>query len=175
MPSQPTSQTVYRRDGTSQIGRLRPALDPASVAVDERSLKDLLAFARQYASELIYFAVENETVQAMGDWSGFLGTDSDLDEIVAFMTNPSACSPDIVRRYSRPHVVLFLTFLHLLRQAQDQLNTLTRRHLDFYFQQALAMTKRAGQPDHVNVLIDVAPDTDQYRLPAGTLDRKSVV
>ncbi len=169
MPTQPTSQTVYRRDGTSQTGRLRPALDPASVAVDERSLKDLLAFARQYAHELVYFAVENETVQAMGDWSGFLGTDSDLDEIVAFMTNPAACSPDIVQRYSRPHVVLFLTFLHLLRQAQGQLNTLTRRHLDFYFQQALAMTKRAGQPDHVNVLVDVSPDTEQYLLPAGTL------
>lgn len=169
MPSQPTSQSVYRRDGTSQTDRLRPALDPASISVDERSLKDLLVFARQYANELVYFAVEDETVQAMGDWSGFLGADQDLDEVVAFMTDPSACSPDVVRRYSRPHVVLFLTFLHLLRQAQDQLNTLTRRHLDYYFQQALAMTKRAGQPDHVNVLVDLSPDTEQYLLPAGTL------
>lgn len=126
-------------------------------------------FARQYANELVYFAVQDETVQAMGDWSGFLGADSDLDEIVAFMRDPSACSPDVVRRYSRPHVVLFLTFLYLLRQTQDQLNTLTRRHLDFYFQQALAMTKRAGQPDHVNVLVDVSPDTEQYLLPAGAL------
>lgn len=169
MPSQPTSQSVYRRDGTSQTDRLRPALDPASISVDERSLKDLLVFARQYANELVYFAVKDETVQAMGDWSGFLGTDPDLDEIVAFMTDPSACSPDIVRRYSRPHVVLFLTFLHLLHQAQDQLNTLTSRHLDYYFQQALAMTKRAGQPDHVNVLVDLSPDTKQYLLPAGAL------
>lgn len=169
MPSQSTNQSVNRRDGTSQADRLRPALDPDSVSVDERSLKDWLVFARQYANELVYFAVKDETVQAMGDWSGLLGTDSDLDEIVAFMRDPSACPPDVVRRYSRPHVVLFLTFLHLLCQAQDQLNTLTRRHLDYYFQQALAMTKRAGQPDHVNVLVDLSPDTEQYLLPAGTL------
>lgn len=171
MLHQSTNPSWSQRDGTSQAGRTHASLDPAYVSVDERSLKDLLAFARHYAKELVYFAVEQDTVQAMGDWSGFLGSESEaeLDDIVAFMQNPSTSSSNQTQRYSRPHVVLFLTFLQLLRSAQDQLNTLTRRHLDFYYQQALRVTKRPGMPDHAAVLVDVSPNTEQFLLPTGTL------
>jgi hypothetical protein len=155
-----------QRDGTSQAGRVLTALDPDYVSVDERSFRDLLAFAREYAKELVYYDDEDQDV---GDWSAFLDPKWNLDDIVAFMEAPEAYSPDKARRYARPHVALFLTFLHLLAHAQDQLNTLTRRHLDFYYQQVLRLTKRPGTPDRVNVLVDLAPRTEQCLLPAGTL------
>jgi hypothetical protein len=169
-PEQAITEQPLQRDGTSQAGRRLAALDPAYVLVDERSLKDWLAFAREYAKELRYFEAANRSVQATGDdWSGFLGPDLDLDELVAFMQEPDHFSADKARLYRRPHVTLFLTFLHLLRHAQEQLNTLTRRHLDFYYRQVLGMTKKAAVPDQVNLLIDLAADTDQFLLPAGSL------
>jgi hypothetical protein len=159
----------FYRDGTSQADRVQAALDPDSISVDERSLQDLLAFARKYAKELSYFGVENDQVQAMGDWSSFLDTTLDLEEIVAFMQDPEKITDEKARTYRRPHFVLFLTFLQLLGHAQDQLNTFTRRHLDFYYQQVLRMVKRPARPDHVNVLVDLAAGTDQFLLLAGTL------
>lgn len=158
-----------QRDGSSQAERLRPSLQPDYITVDERSLQDLLAFAREYAKELQYFEVKEGQVQATADWQAFLNEDIDLDEVVAFMQDPAKFPPGKAQLYTRPHFALFLTFLQLMRHAQDQLNTLTRRHLDFYYQQVLQMSKRAGIPDQVNVLVDIAPDADQFQLPAGTL------
>ena len=169
MTDQPVFDSLLQRDGTSQAGRVQAALDPNYVLIDERSLKDLLAFAREYAKELQYFSVNDNTVQAMSDWSAFLSPELDLDEVVAFINNPEDFSPERALPYIRPHFVLFLTFLQLLRHVQDQLNTFTRRHLDFAYQQVLRMTKRPGAPDHINVLFDLTPDTEQFNLPAGTL------
>ena len=59
-----------QRDGTSQANRLQTALAPDYVAVDERSIKDLLAFAREYAKELRYYNVDNQPEE--DGWSGFL-------------------------------------------------------------------------------------------------------
>jgi hypothetical protein len=165
MPNLSTFQQWLYRDGASQAERELAALAPEYVAVDERSLKDLLAFAREYAKELVYYNADN---QAMGDWSAFLSPDLDLDEVIAFMRDPASVSPARAFGYSRPHVVLFLTFLELLRQAQDHLNTLTRRHLDFYYREVLRMTNRPGAPDQVTILVDLDEGTEHARLPAGT-------
>ena len=165
MPDNSTSQYLLRRDGTSQADRQLAALDPAYVAVDERSLKDLLAFAQQYAKELRYFNLDN---QALGDWSAFLSPDLDLDEVVAFLKAPEDFPPHRAAPFQRPHFVLFLSFLQLLRHVQDQLNTLTQRHLDFYYQQVLHMSRQAAVPDQVNILLAPATNAEQVHIPAGT-------
>ncbi len=143
------------QDGTSQAGRSQKALDPAYVAVDERSIQDLLIFSQQYAKELRYFNEHNEIA---GDWSGFIGANN-IDEIVASLNDPQ----------QRPHLALFLTFLHLLQSARAQLNDLTRRHLEFYYREALRLTSQKGQPDQVHALVELADGQNQFLLPAGTL------
>ena len=162
-------EQLLQRDGVSQAQRAQAGLDPDYVSVDERSLKDLLAFAREYARELQYFDVENQSVQAVGDWSDFLSPELDLDEIMAFMREPAKFSAEKARLYTRPHFALFLTFLQLLGHAQDHLNTLTRRHLDFYYRQVLRLVKRPGKPDQVNVLVELTPGSEQFLLPGGVL------
>ena len=70
-----------QRDGTSQNQRLAQALVPSYVAVDERSLSDLLVYARRYARLLRYYAPDNV---ANGDWVAFIEQDiSTLVSIVA--------------------------------------------------------------------------------------------
>ena len=64
-----TEPTPAQRDGTSQAARPLAALDPDYVAVDERSVRDLLAFAQDYARRLVYHPVDGS---GPGDWSGFI-------------------------------------------------------------------------------------------------------
>ena len=165
MPHNTADLPDFRRDGSSQASRVQAALAPEYVRIDERSSKDLLLFVQQYARELRYYTADN---QPAGDWSAFLG-DLNLDEVVAFMHDPTQVRPEIATRCARPHVALFLTFLHLLRHVQEHLNSLTRRHLDFYYRQVLHMTSKPGTPDRVNVLVDVTEDTAGVELVAGTL------
>jgi hypothetical protein len=166
MPNHSTDQPlVQHRDGVSQAQRRQAALAPDYIAVDERSLKDLLAFARQYAKELRYYNLHNSVE---GDWSAFLSPDLNLDEVVTFLRDPDAAPPHKAQRFRQPHFVLFLTFLQLLRHAQQQMNTLTQRHLDFYYQQVLRMSKQLAVSDQVNVVIELAAGVDQTLLPAGT-------
>src|SRR5262249_51910033 len=121
--------------------------------------------ARQYAKELRYFNLQNNPD---GDWSAFLSPDLDLDEVVAFIQDPDAAPPQKAQQFRQPHFVLFLTFLQLLRYAQQQMNALTQRHVDFYYQQVLQISKRPAVPDRVNVLLELAAGVDQALLPAGT-------
>ena len=156
------------RDGTSQAARLLDALDPGYVPIDERSIQDLLSFVRQYARELQYFDLTN---QPAGDWSAFLGVSDDdlrLSDLAAFLTDPTKFTPDSHPELYRPHLVLFLTYLKLFQAAQSQLNTIGRRHLDFYFTQVLGMAKNPATPDAVSLLLDLAAGVDAVEVPAGS-------
>lgn len=55
-----------------------------------------------------------------------------------------------------PHMALFLTFLNLMKVARDHLNTLTKRHLDFYYQEVLQLEKRPETPDKVHLIFELA-------------------
>src|SRR5271166_3766668 len=153
------------RDGASQNGRYLTALDPSYVSVDERSLKDLAAFARAYAAELKYFDPENNKE---ANWSSFFGA-IDLNKVVAFMEAPEKFNSTDYDLYRRPHFCLLLTFLKLLRHAQAELNTFTRRHLEFYYQEVLRLAPKKGIPDRVHVVIELVEGQRQFFLPSGTL------
>ena len=150
LPSMPVAH-----DGTSQTKRLSAGIEPDYyVAVDERSPRDLLAFVRQYAETLNYFDNNN---QLASDWGALSAGGSGLEPaVVEFMEAPEKFTSKEARLLNRPHFVLFLAFLKLFRLAQDRLNTLTREHLDFYFQQVLGMTRKPAIPDRVHVFVDLA-------------------
>lgn len=155
-------------NGTSQLERSIPALAPDYVSVDERSVKDLLLFAQNYASQLRYFNHDNKPD---GDWSAFLDPDllgeRELNQLVNWLNNPEASAPDPF--FTRPHFVLFLTFLQLLQTARAQLNDFTRRHLEFFYREALCLTSQTGNPDSLHVIVELAKGQNQFLLPAGTL------
>src|SRR5271166_1328647 len=153
------------RDGASQNGRYLTALDPSYVSVDERSLKDLAAFARAYAAELKYFDPENNKE---ANWSSFFGA-IDLNKVVAFMEAPEKFNSTDYDLYRRPHFCLLLTFLKLLRHAQADLNRFTRRHLEFYYQEVLRLAPKKGLPDRVHVVVELVEGQRQFFLPSGTL------
>ncbi|MDY6855088.1 MAG: baseplate J/gp47 family protein [Thermodesulfobacteriota bacterium] len=67
-----------------------------------------------------------------------------------------------------PHITLLICFLFLFQYAKDALNTLTKRHLDFYYQEVLCLKKNEQVPDKVHLLFELAENYSSYRLAKGT-------
>lgn len=67
-----------------------------------------------------------------------------------------------------PHYALFLTFLMLFRFTQTHVNTITQRHLDFYYKEVLRLQPRTAKANQVHVLGELAKQVDSYLLAQGT-------
>ncbi|NEO87355.1 MAG: hypothetical protein F6J87_24320 [Spirulina sp. SIO3F2] len=154
------------RDGISQSDRVLPALDPDSIAIDEQTVADWLQFAQNYAQNLTYF---NEQNQPDGDWSTFFAGDTqELASLLAAVEANADLDSETLAPLAKPHLVLFLTFLTLLRYPQAQFKALTQRRLDFYYRQVLQLVEKAAQPDRAHILFTLAANERAYLLPAGT-------
>jgi len=70
-----------------------------------------------------------------------------------------------------PHYGLWLAFLSMFDRARGELNEFTGRHMDFYYQDVLRLTRKAPTPDHAHLLVELARGTEAHLLPAGTLVR----
>ena len=68
----------------------------------------------------------------------------------------------------QPHVALFLTFLRLFDRARNSLNELTRRHLDFYYEQVLCLQRRPEVPDGAYLILELASTVDRHLVEKGT-------
>lgn len=152
------------RDGTNQYQRLLDALRPESAPVDARSMRELLRFAADYATQVQFYDLGN---QPDGDWTAFF----DVNTLV----QPDLTDAQWLDWYrglngdEEPHLALFLAFLELFKYCQDHLNTLTKRHLDFYYREILALPVQEPTPDSVHVLLELAHNVQSHRLAAGTV------
>lgn len=67
-----------------------------------------------------------------------------------------------------PHYTLFLSFLKLLRVAQDKLNEFTKNHLNFYYKDVLHIENQSAQPDYVHLVVEPY-DTNPFLIPKNTI------
>ncbi len=123
-------------DGTSQEQRTLKTLLPGYVAVDERNIDDLKSFAIEYAKEIRYFKEDNTEDS---DWVDFFSKEIDDSS-----------------EYNAPHYVLFLAFLKIFRYAQDEINLITKKHLDFYYRDVLHLSENSAVPDQVYLIFELA-------------------
>jgi Baseplate J-like protein len=144
-----TNRHPLLRDGTSQLRRLLKELLPSYVSVDERSMEDLIAFAKRYAEEIFFYDLNN---QKNGNWVDFFN--QSIDE-----ANAS----------TEPHYALFAAFLELFKIAQEDLNTITGRHLDFYYREVLQLQEKPAVPDQVFIVFELAKNTTTSLLEKGLL------
>ena len=152
-------------DGTSQVARRRPELDPPLAALDGRSTADLLAFARAFAGGLHYV---DDQGQPQGNWQRMFPDVDGLVEAVDYLQAPERFSAERAAPYARPHFALLLAVLDLLGLARDQLNSLTARHLDHFYRDVLRMVGKPAVPDRLHVLLVPDSGAKRLRLPAGT-------
>ncbi len=146
------NKNSLQRDGTSQNQRLLAALLPEYVSVDERSMEDLIAFAKDFAAQINYFDLADAT---NGDWLDFFNQSISDEQRTA------------------PHYALFISFLELFAIAQRDLNTITKRHLDFYYREVLRLEERPAVADQVYIIFELAEQLSSGLVPQGTtLDAK---
>lgn len=67
-----------------------------------------------------------------------------------------------------PHAALFIAFTKLLEVLKGKINTITERHLDFYYRDVLALSERGSCPDVAHLVFELAPNLSGFLLPAGT-------
>ena len=68
----------------------------------------------------------------------------------------------------QPHLSLFYAFLSLLDHARRDLNRMTQRHLDYFYQTVLGLKPLPPAPNHVHLVVELAQQIDSYKLDAGT-------
>lgn len=144
MPLDCDIKNPLKRDGTSQEKRDLRALKPENVQIDARTSEQLREFARRYATEIQFYDAGNEL---LGNWATFFEEDIDSNE---------------------PHMALFLTFLELFAYAQEHINELTSRHLDFYYKEVLNMARKEAEPDKAHIVFELAKNVSSHLLEEGT-------
>ena len=135
-------------NGTSRAQRLIQGLLPDYVQVDERKMEDLQSFAVKIAGELKF--IKNDSSWTGEDWSGFF--DQKIEE----------------NQLTNPHFALFLAFLKLFNFAQQDINTLTQRHLDFYYRDILHLKEKPAESDQVYLILKLAKHIQELLLPKDT-------
>ena len=68
-----------------------------------------------------------------------------------------------------PHYALLLSFLSLFEHAKAEANTLTGRHLDFYYRRVLGLKEKPAEPGHAHLLVELARQVAMHELTDGEL------
>lgn len=137
------------RDGTSQQQRLVKALLPDYVSVDERDMDDLIEFVNKFTSLIQYYNINN---QSDGTWKELM-----VDQFI-----------DTINEKTEPHYALFIAFLELFKFVQRDINTFTKRHLDFYYKDVLKLIKKSSDPDQAFIIFELAQNATSVLIPEGT-------
>lgn len=69
----------------------------------------------------------------------------------------------------QPHYALFLAFLRLLEQARKEENTLTARHLDFYYREILRLKEKAALPGKAHLVVALGKQAAAHEFLPGEL------
>ncbi|HUF10986.1 MAG TPA: hypothetical protein VMO47_16820, partial [Rhodothermales bacterium] len=67
-----------------------------------------------------------------------------------------------------PHYGLWLAFLQLFERNQDHINTLTERHLDYYYKEVLQLCLQKARPDQVHLLFELSKNVEEHKLDAAS-------
>lgn len=67
-----------------------------------------------------------------------------------------------------PQIALLFSMMEMMRPLTDSLNSFSKKHLDFYYEQVLMQGPKSGQADTVPVHFVLSPSHTQAEHPAGT-------
>jgi hypothetical protein len=171
-----TDTFSHYREGKSQMQRFLAELDPGNLELHDFDLFDWLLFANNFAQRVNYFDKGDNTTPK-GNWGNFfLGDDAHAiprRESVEYKSMKKQVT-DLISQFEQdsnltPHLTLFVCFLKLLDFSKKAFNNLTKRHLDFYYNEILQIEKNDAKSDKVYVIFELAKKAIQEKIPSGTL------
>ena len=78
-----------------------------------------------------------------------------------------------LEKQNYPHLGLLYTFLRLFKHFQGDLNNLTQKHLEFFYNEVLNLKLRKIEPDQVHLVFEAAKHLDSHQIKQGTLFKDS--
>lgn len=153
MNDKPLDKLVFRRDGQTQNQRLPFGLLPSNVPLDGRTKEDFYRYVKAVAAQVNFPDIESLTPN--GTWEDFFA--SSPEELKALSDQSALPS----------HLALWDAFLHLFQFAQQTGNTISKRHLDFYYNQVLHLKKNDPQPDQAFVLFELKKNIANHLVKDG--------
>lgn len=171
-----TDTFSHYREGKSQMQRFLAELDPGNLELHDFDLFDWLLFANNFAQRVNYFDKDDNTTPK-GNWGNFfLGDDANAvprRESVEYKSMKKQVT-DLISQFEQdsnltPHLTLFVCFLKLLDFSKKAFNNLTKRHLDFYYNEILQIEKNDAKSDKVYVIFELAKKAIQEKIPVSTL------
>jgi hypothetical protein len=149
-------------DGVNQLERSAFALDPDSVKVDGRSKQDIVRFLLALSEQIRYY---NSSNTPQGDWQLFLRDLTDGNEILEDVEIDALYQ---VQKNCPPHLALLLAFLKVYPFLQEDINQLTARRLNFYYEDALRILRRPAVGDQVHTIFELSKNGAPVKLAQGT-------
>lgn len=73
------------------------------------------------------------------------------------------------RENHAPHLALLFAFLKLFQHLQGDLNSFTKKHLDFFYKEVLQLKAKEAIPDKVHLVFEIQKQLDSYLLKKGLL------
>lgn len=67
--------------------------------------------------------------------------------------------------HTQPHVALFIAFIRIYKQAQNDINNFTQRHLDHFYKEILKFENYTEIADKVHLTFELQDSIDTYQLP----------
>ncbi len=150
---------LLNHSGISQVERALEALAPENFNLNEFSIAEWMQFAYNFANEVRYFGIEDAD-HSVDNWRRFFVEKEALTNFLSEIENSNELTP---------HLTVFICFLKLLEVSKARFNGITKRHLDFYYQQILQIDKKAPVSDRVHLIFEVAKNISETKIDTSTL------
>lgn len=151
----------FEHSGMLQADRPVQAPSGDAMQVSGLQFEDLVRRTAKFAEEVLFYGDDN-TVD--GDWNDFFSLVFDGRRVLTENIDQLAASSS-----APPHLALLFAFYKMLLVAQDDLNKLTDRQLEFYFREVLGFRMKRSEEGMVTVFADLARNTASVGIPKGQL------
>ncbi|KUJ62158.1 hypothetical protein AR687_09045 [Flavobacteriaceae bacterium CRH] len=169
--------SVLTSNGSDQKQRYLNALQPENIRLNDFELTDWVLFAHNFSEYVNYFETSNPKTPS-GNWKPFFdffkwnGEKPTIENQLKLERVKKELADLIAENKKNyaitPHLTLFLTFLMLLENSKKRYNNLTKRHLDFYYNQILHIDKLPATPDKVYLVFELAKNAIQEKIDIKT-------
>ncbi len=143
MAEQEIIQNIISRLGQSQKDRTPKELGIHFADVDERTMEDLFRLTQEFSEYINYY--QDTTASPSGNWQSFFSFNQAALQQILKGENAA----------TTPHLALFLAFLKTYKKPLEVINRITGRHLDFYYEKVLRLTKKPAVADKAHLLLEL--------------------
>src|SRR6185503_16566188 len=125
--------------------------------------RDLLRFVNELATQIRFY---DEGNFFMGNWRSFfdqLQTNGDIipETDLQLML--------LLKKDAPPHLALLLAYLKAYLLVAADLNNITKKRLDYYYEEVLKLKRIQPQPDEVHVLFELTKNAKPTKVELGAL------